>query len=225
VLKGVDLPIQKGQTVALVGPSGSGKSTMAALLARFYDPSSGEVSIDGVSLRELRQEDVRKLMGFVSQESILFNDSVKNNIALGSSGIQMDRIEKAAQIANAEEFIKHLEGQYDFIVGEGGNKLSGGQKQRMAIARAIFKNPPILILDEATSALDTQSEKLVQDAINKLMENRTSLVIAHRLSTIQKADKIVVLEGGSIAEQGSHDQLMQSNGLYRKLVDMQTFDV
>jgi subfamily B ATP-binding cassette protein MsbA len=153
----------------------------------------------------------------------LFNDSVQNNIALGSSGIQMDRIVQAARIANAEEFIKDLKGKYDFNIGDGGNKLSGGQKQRLAIARAIFKNPPILILDEATSALDTQSEKLVQEAIYKLMENRTSLVIAHRLSTIKQADKIVVIESGRIAEEGSHDELMAKGGLYKSLVDMQNF--
>lgn len=223
VLKGIDITIKKGQTVALVGPSGSGKSTVASLLARFYDPTSGEVLLDGVSLRSIVQEDVRKQMGFVSQDSILFNDSVKSNISLGSNGIQMERVIQAAQIANAEEFIRHLDGTYDFVVGEGGNKLSGGQKQRLAIARAIFKNPPILILDEATSALDTQSEKLVQDAIYKLMENRTSLVIAHRLSTIQRADKIIVLEAGTIVEQGSHDELMAAGGLYKRLVEMQTF--
>jgi ATP-binding cassette, subfamily B, bacterial MsbA len=224
VLKGVDLSIKKGQTVALVGPSGSGKSTMASLLARFYDPTSGEVLIDGVSLKDYYQGEVRKQLGFVSQDSILFNESIKNNIALGANGVDMERIYQSARIANAEEFITNLDGQYDFVVGEGGNKLSGGQKQRLAIARAIYKNPPILILDEATSALDTQSEKLVQEAIYKLMENRTSLVIAHRLSTIQRADMIVVLDAGQIAEQGSHDVLMAKNGLYRRLVDMQAFD-
>jgi ATP-binding cassette, subfamily B, bacterial MsbA len=223
VIKGVDITIKKGQTVALVGPSGSGKSTLASLLARFYDPTSGEVCIDGVSLKDYRAEDVRKLMGFVSQDSILFNDSVKNNIALGSQGLNMERIGQAAQIANAEEFILKLDGQYDFNIGDSGNKLSGGQKQRIAIARAIFKNPPILILDEATSALDTESEKLVQEAIYKLMENRTSLVIAHRLSTIQRADLIVVIQDGNVVEKGSHDQLMATSGLYKRLVEMQTF--
>jgi ABC-type multidrug transport system fused ATPase/permease subunit len=223
VIKGVNLTIKKGQTVALVGPSGSGKSTLVSLLARFYDPISGEVLIDGVSLKGMTLESIRRQMGFVSQDSILFNDSVQNNIALGSSGIQMDRIVQAARIANAEEFIKDLKGKYDFNIGDGGNKLSGGQKQRLAIARAIFKNPPILILDEATSALDTQSEKLVQEAIYKLMENRTSLVIAHRLSTIKQADKIVVIESGRIAEEGSHDELMTKGGLYKSLVDMQNF--
>lgn len=224
ILKGVNLKIKKGQTVALVGPSGGGKSTMASLLARFYDTSSGSILIDGIPISDYYAESVRKQMGFVSQDSILFNESVKNNIALGSIGVQMDRVLASAKIANAEEFILKLDGQYDFIVGEGGNKLSGGQKQRLAIARAIFKNPPILILDEATSALDTQSEKLVQDAINKLMENRTSLVIAHRLSTIQKADLIVVIQNGVIAEQGSHEELIQQGGVYKSLVEMQNFN-
>jgi ATP-binding cassette, subfamily B, bacterial MsbA len=224
IIKGINLTIKKGQTVALVGPSGSGKSTLAMLLARFYDPVEGELLIDGISVSKYKIEHVRKLMGFVSQESILFNDSVKNNIALGSYGISMDGIVQSARIANAEEFIVKLENQYDFNIGDSGNKLSGGQKQRLAIARAIFKNPPILILDEATSALDTQSEKLVQEAINKLMENRTSLVIAHRLSTIQKADLIVVIQAGEIAEQGTHDELMARSGLYRSLVEMQNFE-
>lgn len=224
VLKGINLTIKKGQTVALVGPSGGGKSTIASLLARFYDTTSGEILIDNISLKDYTSESIRKQMGFVSQDSILFNESVKNNIGLGSVGIQMERVIASAKIANAEEFVTKLEGGYDFVVGEGGNKLSGGQKQRLAIARAIFKNPPILILDEATSALDTHSEKLVQEAINKLMENRTSLVIAHRLSTIQRADLIVVIQNGEIAEQGTHDQLMQLNGVYKALVDMQNFN-
>lgn len=223
VIKGVNLKIKKGQTVALVGSSGGGKSTLASLLARFYDPTAGEVRIDGAPLTSYKLEDVRKHMGFVSQDSILFNDSVRNNIALGSAGINMDKVVSAARIANAEEFIERLEGKYDFTVGEGGNKLSGGQKQRLAIARAIFKNPPILILDEATSALDTQSEKLVQEAIYKLMENRTSIVIAHRLSTIQKADLIVVIQHGAIVESGSHEELMKKQGVYKSLVEMQNF--
>lgn len=223
VIKGINIKIKKGQTVALVGPSGSGKSTLASLLARFYDPISGDVLIDGKSLRDCRIDDIRSHMGFVSQDSVLFNDSVRNNIVLGSSGIDNQRVEQSARIANAEEFILKLEGTYDFNIGDSGNKLSGGQKQRLAIARAIYKNPPILILDEATSALDTQSEKLVQEAIFKLMEHRTSLVIAHRLSTIQRADLIVVVDNGSIKEQGTHDELMAINGLYRKLVEMQQF--
>lgn len=223
VIKGISLKIKKGQTVALVGPSGSGKSTLASLLARFYDPISGDVLIDGKSLRDCKLEDIRQHMGFVSQDSILFNDTVRNNIVLGASGIDQERVVTSAQIANAEEFILRLDGAYDFNIGDAGNKLSGGQKQRLAIARAIYKNPPILILDEATSALDTQSEKLVQEAIYKLMEHRTSLVIAHRLSTIQRADLIVVIEHGIVREQGSHEELMQLNGLYKNLVEMQQF--
>jgi subfamily B ATP-binding cassette protein MsbA len=223
VIKGINLKIKKGQTVALVGQSGGGKSTLASLIARFYDPLSGSVMIDGVALSHYRLHDVRALMGFVSQESILFNDTVRNNIALGAAGAKLEDVENAARIANAEEFILKLNETYEFNIGDGGNKLSGGQKQRLAIARAIFKNPPILILDEATSALDTESEKLVQDAIFKLMKNRTSLVVAHRLSTIQKADLIVVIQGGVIAEQGTHEELMQRGGVYRKLVEMQNF--
>jgi|694.fasta_scaffold27648_2 ABC-type multidrug transport system fused ATPase/permease subunit len=223
VIRDVSFTVKKGQTVALVGPSGSGKSTLASLLARFYDPISGEVLIDGISLRDLKTSELRKFMGFVSQDSILFNDTVKNNIALGSNGINMERIVQCAKIANAEEFIDKLDGTYDFNIGDGGNKLSGGQKQRLAIARALFKNPPILILDEATSALDTQSEMLVQEAIFKLMENRTSLVIAHRLSTIKRADLIIVIQGGRIAESGTHEELMDKQGVYKQLVEMQNF--
>lgn len=223
IIKDVSFTIKKGQTVALVGPSGSGKSTLASLLARFYDPQGGQVLIDGVSLRDYKIEDIRKHIGFVSQDSILFNDSVKNNIALGSKGIRMDEIMRSAEIANAAEFINLLDGTYDYNIGDGGNKLSGGQKQRLAIARALFKNPPILILDEATSALDTQSEKLVQEAIYKLMEHRTSLVIAHRLSTIQRADLIIVIQNGQIAEQGTHLELIAKGGVYKGLVEMQNF--
>jgi subfamily B ATP-binding cassette protein MsbA len=224
VIHDVSFTIEKGQTVALVGPSGSGKSTLASLLARFYDPIEGQVLIDGIALRDCRVADVRNLMGFVSQESILFNDSIRNNIALGEHGeSDMNRIVQSARMANAEEFIRPLPEQYDYNVGDGGNKLSGGQKQRLAIARALYKNPPILILDEATSALDTQSEQLVQEAIYKLMENRTSLVIAHRLSTIKKADKIIVIQSGTIAEQGTHEELMSKGGVYKRLVEMQNF--
>lgn len=223
VIRDFNLTLKKGQTVALVGPSGSGKSTLASLLARFYDPISGDVLLDGHPLSGYHVQDVRALLGFVSQDAILFNDSVRNNIALGQSSIDEARILQSARIANAMEFIERLEGTFDYNIGDGGNKLSGGQKQRLAIARAVYKNPPILILDEATSALDTQSEKLVQEAIYKLMENRTSLVIAHRLSTIRKADLIAVVEHGRLVQSGTHESLMATPGLYRNLVEMQTF--
>ncbi|MDP4828364.1 MAG: ATP-binding cassette domain-containing protein, partial [Flavobacteriales bacterium] len=190
----------------------------------FYDVSEGAIKIDGVDIRNCKINDVRKLMGVVTQDSILFNDTVTGNIALGADSISIEKVAQAARIANAEEFVKDLPGTYDFVVGDGGGKLSGGQKQRISIARAVYKNPPILILDEATSALDTQSEKLVQEAITNLMENRTALVIAHRLSTIQKADLIVVVKDGQIAEQGSHAELIEKNGVYKALVEMQQFD-
>lgn len=224
VIKGINITINKGETVALVGPSGGGKSTLANLITRFYDVSGGEVLIDGISIKDLKLHDLKSLMGIVSQDSILFNDSVRNNITLGSNERIEEDIIRAAKISNSEEFILGLEGGYSFNVGDGGGKLSGGQKQRLSIARAIYKNPPILILDEATSALDTQSEKLVQGAINNLMENRTALVIAHRLSTIQSADKIVVIEKGMIAEQGTHSELMANGKIYKALVEMQEFD-
>ncbi len=224
VIKGINLTLKKGMTVALVGPSGGGKSTLANLLGRFYDVSEGAIKIDGVDIRNCKINDVRKLMGVVTQDSILFNDTVTGNIALGADSISIEKVAQAARIANAEEFVKDLPGTYDFVVGDGGGKLSGGQKQRISIARAVYKNPPILILDEATSALDTKSEKLVQEAITNLMENRTALVIAHRLSTIQKADLIVVVKDGQIAEQGSHAELIEKNGVYKALVEMQQFD-
>jgi subfamily B ATP-binding cassette protein MsbA len=226
ILKGINLKINKGETVALVGPSGGGKSTLANLVARFYDVDEGQVLFDGVDIKAAKMKDLRAQMGIVTQDSILFNDSVTNNIALGAAkgSLDADKVRQAAKIANAEEFILKLDGQFDFNVGDAGGKLSGGQKQRVSIARAVYKNPPVLILDEATSALDTESEKLVQEAIEKLMKNRTSLVIAHRLSTIQNADKIVVVQGGVIAEEGNHAALMEKRGIYAKLVEMQAFE-
>lgn len=221
VVKGVSFEIKKGQSVALVGPSGGGKSTLANLIARFYDITSGEILVDGHSIKDVQIKSLRDQMGIVTQDSILFNDSIINNITLGVNDAKTEEIHRAARTANANEFIEKLDGTYGFVVGDGGNKLSGGQKQRLSIARALFKNPPILILDEATSALDTKSEKLVQDAINNLMENRTAVVIAHRLSTIQNVDKILVVENGEISQQGTHDELMSQGGTYKMLVEMQ----
>lgn len=223
VLKDVNLKIQKGQMIALVGRSGAGKSTMADLLPRFYDVTNGAIRIDGNDIRHLRLQDLRSLLGVVSQEAILFNDTVLNNIAFGQPGADKDAIIAAARMANAHEFIEQLENGYDTIIGDRGLKLSGGQRQRLTIARAIFKNPAILILDEATSALDTESEKLVQAALDKLMKNRTTIVIAHRLSTIQYADEIIVMDQGEIKERGTHEQLLLQEGIYHKLVEMQEF--
>ena len=221
VLKDFSLKIKKGQTVALVGQSGSGKSTLANLITRFYDVNKGVIKIDGVDIKDIKQKSLRGLMGIVTQESILFNDTVKNNISLGVEISSLEQVQDAANIANAHEFIKDLPHQYETNIGDSGNTLSGGQKQRLSIARAVLKNPPIMILDEATSALDTESEQLVQVALEKMMENRTSLVIAHRLSTIQKADLILVLQKGEIVEQGKHDELLAKKGEYFKLVTMQ----
>ncbi len=223
VLKHINLEIKKGQTVALVGQSGGGKSTLVDLLPRFYDAKSGSITLDEKSIKSYRIKDLRALMGIVSQQSILFNDTIFNNIALGVENPTMEAVIEAAKIANAHEFIEKMPDGYQTNIGDGGGKLSGGQKQRVSIARAVLKNPPIMILDEATSALDTESEKLVQEALYKLMQNRTSIVIAHRLSTIQHADEIVVLQDGEIAEQGSHDELIAQNGVYKKLTDLQTF--
>jgi subfamily B ATP-binding cassette protein MsbA len=225
VLKDISFTIRKGETVALVGKSGSGKSTLVDLLPRFMDVTSGEILIDGVPLADYAIKPLRRMMGIVSQQSILFNDSFRNNIAFGAKGdTSEEEIMNAARVANAHEFIREYEEGYDASVGEAGGKLSGGQKQRVSIARAVMANPPILILDEATSALDTESERLVQDAIVKLMKNRTSIVIAHRLSTIKHADLILVLDEGGIVERGTHEQLIRNkDGLYRKLHDMQMF--
>ncbi|GHM99372.1 ABC transporter ATP-binding protein [Cytophagales bacterium WSM2-2] len=221
VLKKINLKVEKGKTIALVGPSGGGKSTLADLVPRFYDPSEGDVCIDGKSLRDYDIESLRKQMGVVTQESILFNDTIFNNIAFGNPSISEEAVIQAAKIANAHEFIMQTENGYRTLIGERGSKLSGGQRQRLSIARAVLKNPPILILDEATSALDSESEKLVQEALFNLMKNRTSLVIAHRLSTIQHADEILVIQRGEIVERGTHETLNNQNGLYKKLVDIQ----
>ncbi|MEG0930165.1 ABC transporter ATP-binding protein [Algoriella sp.] len=224
VIENFNLTINKGETVALVGQSGSGKSTLANLITRFWDVKSGEILIDGIDIKHVKLNDYRTLFGLVTQDSILFNDTIFNNIALGDKNPSQEKVEHAAQIANAEEFIVKMPEKYQESVGEGGGKLSGGQKQRLSIARAVYKNPPIMVLDEATSALDTKSEKLVQGALNNMMQNRTSLVIAHRLSTIQQADKIVVMDAGKIIEQGSHSSLIEKNGVYANLVNMQNFE-
>lgn len=223
VLKDIHLKIPKGKVIALVGESGGGKSTLADLLPRFYDVTQGELIFDGVDVRDLKIDDLRGLMGIVSQESILFNDTIFNNIAFGKENVSEAHVIEAAKIANAHEFIMKTEKGYQTNVGDRGEKLSGGQRQRISIARAVLANPPILILDEATSSLDTESEKLVQNALYNVMKDRTSIVIAHRLSTIQHADEIVVIKKGKIVEQGNHANLLKQNGVYRKLFDMQAF--
>jgi subfamily B ATP-binding cassette protein MsbA len=221
VLKNINLKIEKGKTIALIGPSGGGKSTLADLVPRFYDPTQGEVCIDGISIADYDLESMRQHLGIVTQESILFNDTIFNNIAFGKPNVSEEEVMQAAKIANAHDFIMQTENGYETKIGERGSKLSGGQRQRLSIARAVLKNPPILILDEATSALDSESEKLVQEALFNLMKNRTSIVIAHRLSTIQHADEIVVIQDGTIAERGTHEELNQKNGIYKKLSDIQ----
>lgn len=224
VLKNFSLTIPKGKTIALVGQSGSGKSTIANLLTRFYDVNEGEVKIDNVNVKNISLKSLRDLMGLVTQDSVLFNDTIKGNISLGKPDATDEEIIEALKIANAYEFVKDLPNGIYTNVGDSGNKLSGGQKQRLSIARAVLKNPPIMILDEATSALDTESERLVQQALENMMQNRTSVVIAHRLSTIQKADTIVVMQKGEIVERGTHDELLAKNGMYARLVSMQSFE-
>lgn len=223
ILKHIDLNIEKGKMVALVGASGAGKSTLADLIPRFHDLSDGKLLVDGVDIRDYKLSDLRNLMGIVTQEPILFNDTIFNNIALGTDDVTEKEVIAAAKVANAHHFIMQTEAGYQTNIGERGSKLSGGERQRLTIARAVLKNPPILILDEATSSLDTESERMVQDAINNLMQNRTSIVIAHRLSTIQNADEIIVLHFGEIVERGRHEELVIRDGYYKRLVDMQQF--
>jgi len=220
----INLDIPQGKSVALVGQSGSGKTTMANLLPRFYDVTQGSIEIDGIDIRSVKLKSLRNTMGIVTQESILFNDTIANNIKLGKPGATPEEVRRAAEIANAHEFIELLPDGYDTNIGDGGNRLSGGQKQRISIARAVLKNPPILILDEATSALDTESERLVQEALENVMRNRTSVVIAHRLSTIQNADIIVVMQNGTIKEKGTHEELLEKSGIYAHLIELQSFN-
>lgn len=224
VLKNFSIVVPKGKTIALVGQSGSGKSTIANLLTRFYDVQEGSIAIDNINIKDMKLESLRGLMGLVTQDSILFNDTIKNNILIGKPNATDPEVIEALKVANAYEFVKDLPNGIETNIGDAGNKLSGGQKQRLSIARAVLKNPPIMILDEATSALDTESEKFVQIALENMMQNRTSIVIAHRLSTIQKADNIIVMKKGEIVEQGTHDELLEMNGTYSNLVTMQSFE-
>jgi ATP-binding cassette subfamily B protein/subfamily B ATP-binding cassette protein MsbA len=222
ILKDINLTVEKGKTVALVGQSGSGKSTLVDLLPRYHDVTDGSITIDGTDIKETKIADLRSLIGNVNQEAILFNDTFFNNIAFGVEGATMEQVVEAAKIANAHDFIMEKPEGYQTNIGDRGSKLSGGQRQRISIARAILKNPPILILDEATSALDTESERLVQEALEKLMKTRTTIAIAHRLSTIKNADEICVLHDGEIVERGKHEELIQKNGYYKRLHDMQS---
>ena len=221
ILRGVDLEIPRGKMIAIVGESGAGKSTLVDLIPRFWDVTGGRITVDGKDVRDVAVKDLRALMGNVNQEAILFNDTIFNNIAFGVEGATMEQVVAAAKIANAHDFIMEKPEGYQANIGDRGSKLSGGQRQRLSIARAILKNPPILILDEATASLDTESERLVQDALDRLMSTRTTIAIAHRLSTIKNADEIVVMQDGKIVERGRHDELITLNGYYRKLNDMQ----
>ena len=222
IIRGVSFEVRKGETVALVGPSGGGKSTLSELMERFYDADAGEILIDGVSIHDYKQDSLRSAMSLVSQETVLFNDTIKSNIMLGRRDATDEEVVEACKVANAHNFIMESPEGYDTNIGDRGTKLSGGQRQRLSIARAVLKNPDILILDEATSALDTESEKLVQDALNKLLKGRTSVVIAHRLSTIQNADKIIVVDEGQIVEQGRHEELIAKGGVYARLIELQS---